>query len=125
MASLRSSVIRLAHLKPELRSHLLPILKTATAQIEEDRALVREVLSLLPKRSTYSSFKVEDGQAQYWFDLTYPYTDWTYKKGVRSSDERAHETYFRPLLQKMKSKLATLGAVPVVRELMVVVVVEG
>jgi len=212
MASLRSATIRLAHEKPELREHLLPLLAKAAAEAEEaildrqsartvdklvkillgpewtasiwksrrgvtrassagglgvegyygktwseairqaakaigltpqqaqerrekalgrvaagpeeDKRIVREALSILPKRSSYSSFKVEDGQAQYWFDLTFPYTDWAYKKKVSHLDQRVHEAYFSALLKKVKPKLAVYGAVPVVRDLSVVIVVE-
>jgi hypothetical protein len=124
MASLRSATIRLAHSYPELREHLLPLLGKTGAGPEKDVRIVREALSILPKRSSFSSFKVEDGQAQYWFDLTYPFTDWAYKKGVKSSDPRAHEAYFSALLKKAKPKLAVYGAVPVVREMFVVIVVE-
>lgn len=121
-SSLRARTIRLAHEKPELREHLLPILKEAT--VEEDSRLVREALSILPKRSSYSTFKVVEGQGQYWFDLTYPYTDWTYKKGVSSHNDNAYRTYFEALLKKIKPKLAVYGAIPVARDLSVVIVKE-
>lgn len=69
---LRSATIRLAHSKPELRPHLLPILKEAAKTYAEAQAGVLDYLKSKHWKLSSSDLKVPyatspDGEVRLWF----------------------------------------------------------
>lgn len=74
---LRSSIIRLAHAKPELREHLLPLLKSAASRLDRARKhqlMPAAIRSKLPK--LYTQEDVADPLAMVKFFSPYSQAVW-------------------------------------------------
>lgn len=85
--SLRNKVIRLAHEKPELRKHLLPLLKEASIP-KNKRQFIQEYHDYMDSMEAYPSKEVENDIAKMW-------------RANRAWAEEAEKTY-----KKAKKKVA-------------------
>jgi len=89
---------------------------------EDDKEVVRKILTILPKKSQYEKYRSIGNQEQYWFDLTIPYSDWEFKKKIDITDKQAYRRYFGTYTNKLNRELGRVGFVAVAREMNIVVV---
>ena len=68
MSTLRSKIIRLAHEKPELREHLLPLLKQAAQVLTTEHEMMKLYRNLPEKPKAIFWRILADSGVEQWFD---------------------------------------------------------